>query len=115
MKQIFHKQLTLPNGGIKGYAAPRSGPAIELELGELGSGIPTNTGALNAPAKNLTTGLNVHPDLKPQESKPPAKKKPIKAASLQLKKIEVQKDGQDWGEGRRKPSPDEPVLKSEIE
>ena len=115
MKQIFHQQLTLPNGGIKGYAAPRSGPAIELEMGELGTGLSSKTGALHAPAKDLATGLNTHLELKPSDVQAPPKKKAIKAASLQLKKIEVQKDGSDWGESRRKPASDEPVDKSQIE
>lgn len=104
MTQIFRKQLTLPNGGIKGYAAPRSGPAIELEMGEMAVGGSRQPAELSVPAKDLAAGLATHPELKPKGTKTPAKKKPLKAASEQLKKIEVQGDGQDWGEARRKPS-----------
>jgi hypothetical protein len=97
MRQILRQQLTEPNGGIKGFAAPKVGPAIELKLGDLAKpGAEAKDAAAQASADPLAP-LKPAAGLAAEPAAPQAPKKAPRKASAQLKALE--KGG--WG-GQKK-------------
>ncbi|MBI5884266.1 MAG: hypothetical protein HZB91_14315 [Elusimicrobia bacterium] len=106
-RQIL-SQLTQENGGVKAVVRVANGQSVELRSPEPEGA--RNSDSLQQNGETAIPVLTPHPDLvKETKAQTPAKRKPAKKASEQLKGLKNQGSKQEWESSKAKEPKPQPV------